>query len=91
MKLGIISGPEKGRILDVPPPPFAVGDRAQVNDARVGYPEVIVERVEGPTYYHGSDRRDPWMFRVYEPARDVRYPASGSSLKRPGSIKTART
>lgn len=63
-------------------PRWEVGDRLRVKDDTIGNPEVVVERIEGPTIYHGSDLSDAFMYYVFEPARNERYPCLGKGLER---------
>lgn len=69
-------------------PRWQPGDRARLIDPwlaeqrpDVGFPEVVVERVEGPYTGRHSDRDDAYMYYVYEACRDVRYPTKGKSLE----------
>ena len=62
-------------------PKYAIGDRLQLKDARIGNPDVIVERVDGPSLYYGCKPGDRWIYYVYEPARNERYPVCQGSLE----------
>lgn len=76
-------------LITILEPRWQPGDRARLvcpwlakQRPDVGFPEVVVERIDGPYTGSHKDRDDAYMYYVYEPHRDIRYPTIGKNLER---------